>query len=50
MMKIQFAKFDRTPYVSPSCENLDFMAEGVLCESGFGNDPLDEKQDWNFNM
>ena len=50
MRKIQFAEFDRTQYESPLCENLDLMVEGVLCESGFGTDPLVEKQDWDFNM
>ena len=50
MIKIQYTKFDKTPYVRPLCEDLDLMAEGVLCERGFGTDPLEEKQDWDFNM
>lgn len=50
MRKIQFTRFDRVLYVSPLCEDLDLMPEGVLCESGLGNDPFTEEQDWNFNL
>lgn len=39
-----------TPYVSPMCENLDLISEGVICDSGLSNDPLVEVQEWDFNL